>query len=218
MQGDRSDLFGQQHGGGLLRERGTGSSCSSNARCGGTLAAKFTHRSVHEPAVAEPGPAVGPPDVHSGRRPRDSPRHDSRRRQRLSGVVCRPHDRLRHSGGGRFNGRTRCAGTSRYPREQHRLDRRIRRVLDCVGHHLHDPGAGVPGVLEGIRLPLGRRHRRARGSARRAVLGAAAPVARRRAADELSRRPGRRRSAARGREPVAGSEDPEAARHWPAAS
>ncbi len=98
-------------------------------------------------------------------------------------------------------------GRAGHPREQHRVDGRLGGLLDRLGHHLHPPGTHLSGLLEGVRLLVGGRHRRPRRPARRALFGAAAPLARRRAEDELPGRPGGRRSAPHRRESVAGPQD-----------
>ena len=58
----------------------------------------------------------------------------------------------------------------------------------AVGRHLHDARAGPHGLLGRLPVRLGAGHRRARRVARRAVLGAAAPLVDRRPADGASPR------------------------------
>ena len=69
--------------------------------------------------------------------------------------------------------------------------------VDRRGRDLHDPGARDPRLLDDFRLLVGLGDRRSRRHARRAVLGAAAPLADRRAEPRVPRRQGRRRGAAR---------------------
>ena len=75
----------------------------------------------------------------------------------------------------------RVLGGGGDPREQHRADRRVGRLVDRLGRDLHDPGARDPRSLDRFRVPVGARDRRPRRHPRRVLLGAAAPLADRRA-------------------------------------
>ena len=136
--------------------------------------------------------------------PLDRPGGDPRRGQHLSRIVRRPDDRLGDSRRRGVDGGAAPVRRRTHPREQYRLDRRVRGLIDRHRRHLHDSGADHPGLLAGLPLFVGAGHRRPRRLARRAVLGAAAAFDDRRPGAGVPGRQGGGRSAAHRRESGAG--------------
>ena len=81
-------------------------------------------------------------------RPVADPRRAARGGERLPRAVRGTHGGDGDPRGGRLDGRAAPDGPLEHPREQHRRDRRLRRVLDRRRHDLHDPGARDHGPLD----------------------------------------------------------------------
>ncbi len=129
-------------------------------------------------------------------------------RQCLPRPVRRPDHRHRHPGSRRVDGRAAPVGRWHHSGKQHRPDRCVGRLVDRGRSDLHHPRAGDHGLLAGLQVLVGARHRRYGRPAWRVVLGAAAALDDRRRSAAVPRRQGGGRSAQGRRKSRPGLEDP----------